>query len=91
MKKSGSCPKCQGRRIGRLAGVPDQTKGGGLRAIAEEKDTWFATYHGLVEAYVCTECGYFEEYVFAAGDVPWEKLLGFSWHAPRGAGSGPFR
>ena len=32
-----------------------------------------------VEAFVCTECGHFEEYVKDAGNVPWDKLPHFRW------------
>lgn len=32
-----------------------------------------------VEAFVCTECGYLEEYVKAPADVPWESLPLFRW------------
>lgn len=39
-------------------------------------------YRADVEAYVCTECGYFEEYVKNPADVEWEKLAPFRWHRP---------
>ena len=35
--------------------------------------------HGAVEAYVCTECGYFEEYVVSPADVPWDEMNDFEW------------
>lgn len=33
----------------------------------------------VVEAYVCTECGYFEEYVKKPGAIKWEKLKQFKY------------
>lgn len=32
------------------------------------KDAW-----GSTEAYVCTECGWFEEYVADVKKIPWDK------------------
>lgn len=51
---------------------------------------WLKSPEGRVEAYVCTSCGYFEEYVVAPQQVPWEDLEGFSWHSV-GGDAGPFR
>jgi len=41
---------------------------------------WDTKISADAEAYVCTECGYFEEYVKDPGAVPWEKLAPFHWH-----------
>jgi hypothetical protein len=32
-----------------------------------------------IEAFVCADCGYFEEYVKDTGNVPWDKLPHFRW------------
>jgi len=32
-----------------------------------------------VEAYICTECGYFEEYVKDAKNLDWDKLEAFRY------------
>ncbi|MCA9300161.1 MAG: hypothetical protein KDA28_13905 [Phycisphaerales bacterium] len=36
-----------------------------------------------VEALVCTECGYFEEYVKNPKDLDWEQLPLFQWLGSR--------
>jgi len=48
---------------------------------------------GELEAYVCTECGYFESYVKDPGTIDWRQLKGFTWVDldRRGEGGGPFR
>ena len=58
--------------------------GGGQRAFPR-------ALHCPVEAYVCAECGYFEEYVADVEKVDWSKIHGASW--PRGSApdEGPFR
>ena len=30
--------------------------------------------YGALEAYVCTECGWFEEYVADVGKIPWDRV-----------------
>lgn len=93
MKKTGVCPKCEGTAVGRFAYVADendattepgrrrvlwwQREGGGLFSSGTE-------HRAEVEAYVCTACGYFEEYVTSPEKVAWEKLAPFRWHRPQG-------
>jgi predicted nucleic-acid-binding Zn-ribbon protein len=96
MKESGRCPKCQSHRVGHLEAVVDRLKNKGLslRKILFEDGKSFEPAGGLrgqTEAYICTECGYFEEYLKEPADVPWENLYGFSW--PRGTPpeQGPYR
>ncbi len=92
MKRDGECPKCHGRRVARLSHVADQTDGTGPgRYLALRNDYFAALYAGVIEAYVCADCGYFEEYVRDVATVPWDKLKGFSWHRPKGDDGGPFR
>lgn len=88
MKRKGVCPKCQQRRIGRVERVFDD----GVKAqrYLGLKGGLFKSRAGRVEAYVCTACGYFEEYVVAPEQVAWEDLEGFTWHSVDG-GEGPFR
>lgn len=88
MKQSCTCPKCQGRRIARIEHVPDDGPEGrhlGLRLGFIRRSV------AGVEAYVCVQCGYFEEYVKERelAEVPWEKLDGFSWHVR--PGRAPYR
>jgi predicted nucleic-acid-binding Zn-ribbon protein len=93
MKKSGVCPKCNGQRVGRMAYVADEsdatTEPGRKRSLwwqLEKTGGFFSMpdqHRADVEAYVCTQCGYFEEYVKDAHLVEWEKLEPFNWHRPR--------
>ena len=46
---------------------------------------------GELEAYVCTECGYYESYVRHPSDVPWNKLSGFTFLHPDTDSEGPYR
>ena len=46
---------------------------------------------GMLEAFVCTECGYLETYVKDPTTVPFEKLRGFSWLNEPNAQRGTFR
>jgi predicted nucleic-acid-binding Zn-ribbon protein len=89
MKRTATCPKCQSTKIGRFDHVADEsdatTEPGRRRSLwwQLEGGFWSKTEHRAeVEAYVCTECGYFEEYVKNPGAVSWEKLAPFSWHRP---------
>jgi hypothetical protein len=34
---------------------------------------------GPLEAYVCTECGYYETYVKSPEQVPFQRMRGFTW------------
>lgn len=86
MKKTGRCPKCEGTKIGRLARLPDSNhvNDPAERVIGHVVNEGILSNDyvskGPVEAYVCTECGYFEEHVTGARNVPWEKIDGFQWH-----------
>jgi hypothetical protein len=69
MRKTGTCPKCDGKRIMRIASVPDapvprrlltrRTKKPGLLFGETEEEG----LTGDVEAYACADRGYFEEYL----------------------------
>jgi hypothetical protein len=86
MKKTWKCPKCESTRIGYLETLPDGSHG---HCSTERKigEAPVGTFFGLtgyratapVEAFVCTACGYFEEYVSNPGAVPWDSLRGFRW------------
>jgi predicted nucleic-acid-binding Zn-ribbon protein len=89
MKTSGKCGKCGGTRIGRFEHVADETDAttgpGRTRSLWWQREGGFFSSKELradVEAYVCTACGYFEEYVKDPKSVPWEKLTPFRWHRP---------
>jgi hypothetical protein len=102
MKFNSKCPKCTGIKIGHLESTVDRAAGGSRQvtrvagvaaergkfkgALVERGDLW-----GTVEAYVCTECGFWEEYVVKPDDVPFEMLQGFRWINQEAETKGPFR
>ena len=93
MKKSSRCPKCGGAKVGRLETVQDLSDASyrlgrpaprQLAVATETQKGWLGEstveqLAGEVEAYVCTECGCFEEYVKDPAHVPWAKLAGLHW------------
>ncbi|MEL6347787.1 MAG: hypothetical protein AAFV53_32075 [Myxococcota bacterium] len=78
MRNEKVCPKCNSRKIGRLSHVVDWDRGAVARRLAKGRVGRMTAY-GTVEAYICTSCGYFEEYVKEPGKVPWHRVDGFSW------------
>lgn len=78
MRYSKICPKCNSRRIGHLEHVVDWDRGAVERRLAQGRVGRMTAY-GRVEAYICVDCGYFEEYVKEPGKVPWNRVDGFSW------------
>ncbi len=46
---------------------------------------------GVLEAYVCTECGYHESYVKEPRTIDWVGIVGFTWVNPGAPSNGPFR
>lgn len=45
---------------------------------------------GETEAYVCADCGFFEEYLREPRRMRWEHVDGAHWHSVPDAG-GPYR
>ena len=94
MKRTWKCPKCQSERVGYLETVPDggssssgSTTGDRKIGKAEAGEMFgLKAYRGAgdVEAFVCTVCGYFEEYVRAPEAIPWDTMQGFRWCKPPG-------
>ncbi len=85
MKKAGICPKCGSRKIGHFAYVADETDattGPGRRRCLWRQSRGFLQGEDRadVEAFVCTECGFFEEYVRDPHAVAWKNLKPFRWH-----------
>lgn len=87
MKMSRQCPKCQSLKVGYLESLLDSE---GERETSQKigkvtEELWnfrVNTAAGEVEAYICTECGYFETYVKEAKSVPWDDMFGFHWLNP---------
>ena len=70
MKETKRCPKCErqgrpGTNVVHLAKIDDSTYGGYTpEALTHNKGFWSAgSGHGLLEAYVCNDCGYVEHYI----------------------------
>ena len=92
MKKTWGCPKCGSERVGYLEDVIGD---GGTRSHGKRKVGKVRTgsllglavveSRGEFEAFVCTACGYFEEYVRSPETIPWESVEGFRWCRPPGA------
>ena len=85
MKTTGICPKCQRLKIGHFPYVADETDAttgpGSRRTLWRQSKGFFkGEDRADIEAYVCTECGYFEEYVINPKSVAWENLKPFKWH-----------
>lgn len=78
MRQSKQCPKCGSHKIGHLDRVIDWDRGAHPRRLAQGRIGRMSAY-GAIEAYVCTACGYFEEYVLEPAKIPWNSLEGFSW------------
>lgn len=57
-----------------------------LAVVARRGSHWFQStvveHTADTEAYVCTECGYFEEYVKNPQAIPWGEVEGATWLAP---------
>lgn len=78
--KRGTCIKCGGQRVGHFETVADKGDGTGSKrelAIAHESTGWFKLDKAMasVEAYVCADCGYFEEYVKEPATIDWEIFV----------------
>ena len=76
--RSGTCPKCQGTKIGHVPILVDWDRGAHRRRLGKGTVGRMTAY-GEIEAYVCTQCGFFEEYVKTPGAVPWTSIDGFKW------------
>jgi predicted nucleic-acid-binding Zn-ribbon protein len=86
MKKTWACPKCQSRRVGYLENLVDRSPSGqedrkyiGYQRAGELFGITAFRVGGEVEAYVCADCGYFEEYVKDPQHIPWDTMRGFRW------------
>jgi predicted RNA-binding Zn-ribbon protein involved in translation (DUF1610 family) len=87
MKTSHVCPKCGSDRIGHLdqvADVADQSKLHPQHIASKTTSSWgglLGTIEmvGKIEAYVCTQCGFYETYVCDAPKISFEDVDGFRW------------
>lgn len=93
MKRTWQCPKCTSRRVGYFENVVDQSqRGASVRKIGEAQTGQMLGLSvveavGEVEAFVCADCGYFEEYVKEPQSIDWNAMRGFRWcQSPLGGG-----
>jgi predicted nucleic-acid-binding Zn-ribbon protein len=93
MKKSWKCPKCESLRVGYLEHASDESEAHrdsrrrlGYAKTGSVLGLQVLAGHGELEAFVCADCGYFEEYVKDPQAVRWHDLSGFRWCRPELAG-----
>ena len=96
MKKTKQCPKCESRRVGHITYQPDADGGRTAwrlvgRPRYPDSVKLDAAQLGVLEAYVCTECGYYESYVKDVDSVRWSELSGFRLVNPEPDKEGPYR
>lgn len=95
MKRTWKCPKCQSARVGYFESLidaqgtyqPASRKVGEARREVEgilggRSETKVAA--GELEAFVCTDCGYMEEYVKDPQSLDWNAFERFRWCNPPG-------
>lgn len=96
MKRTKQCPKCQSRKVGYIPYQPE-SQGESFRwrkiATVREPGRFGAVPPrlGELEAYVCTDCGYYESYVRSPETTPWSDLSGFRLLNPDPDPDGPYR
>jgi hypothetical protein len=95
MKRSKQCPKCESRKVGYINYQPE-SDGSSFRwrviaTVREQLAYGSRPRVGELEAYVCTECGYYESYVRKPDVIPWENLSGFRMLNPDPDPDGPYR
>lgn len=80
MKKTARCPKCEGENILRITEILD--KMGGRVApfsLRSDQHTFSRDDHGVLEAFVCEECGYVEWYARTPVEIPVDGTLVQRW------------
>ena len=86
MKVRRRCPKCGSSNVGFLERVVDKGRLSDEDAavgVTVCRDAgWLlreVAFVGSLEAYVCTNCGYFEHYVRDPKALDFEGMTGFEW------------
>jgi len=94
MKKTGRCPKCGGGRIGFMGKLQDQIGGSDatrrLGSYVEVRQGQLVPIEAALEGYMCTDFGFFEEYVTNPQNLNWQQIPGFRWYSQPQPG-GPYR
>ena len=94
MRTSNKCIKCGSLAIGHIDRLFDQTGARRSESIPSKVLGLLGTTRqgvGVLEAFVCTECGYVETYVKDPSNVTFASIRGFRWVNEPNAGNGPFR
>ena len=92
MKRTWQCPKCTSKRVGYFENVVDQSqRGPSARKIGQAQTGQMLGLTvveavGEIEAFVCADCGYFEEYVKGPQSIDWNAMRGFRWCQPAPGG-----
>lgn len=98
MKNTSVCPKCNSKKIGYLENVIHRTdtvvmshevkghcpaplgitrsESGGIIKVIKEGPV------GMLEAYICGSCGFYETYIKDPSNVQYESIIGFKWINP---------
>jgi hypothetical protein len=98
MKQTGVCPKCNSKKIGYLENVIQRTEAdigsqavrghcpaplgisrsesGGFIKVIKEGPV------GMLEAYICGSCGFYETYIKEPSSIQYESIIGFKWISP---------
>jgi len=83
MKKTWQCPKCGSDRVGYLEKPVGDGGDYGVRKVGRVPAMMGTVKSvGEMEAFVCTSCGYFEEYVKEPASIQWSELEDFRWCRP---------
>jgi predicted nucleic-acid-binding Zn-ribbon protein len=99
MKSSKQCPKCHSLDIGVLevAALPHGTEVLDFRPQPVgviRRRSWPVSVFvpvGRLEAWICTECGYYETYIKEPSSISFEELHGFRWGSQSPKNKGPYR
>jgi hypothetical protein len=93
MRTSSKCIKCGSLAIGHLSRRFDHTaeRGAELKTATLGVIGTTRQGSGILESFVCTECGYLETYVADPSTVRFDQLRGFRWVNEPNAQQGTFR
>ena len=100
MKKTGVCPKCNSNKIGYLENVIQRTEADiGSQAVRGHCPAPLGIERsgsegflkvikvgpvGMLEAYICSSCGFYETYIKEPSSVSYDSIIGFKWISPPG-------
>lgn len=90
IKAKRRCPSCHGSKIGYLEDVRDSSVD--RLVVGRSRRGLLRQNIGTIEAYVCTECGYYQPFVKDPASVAFDEVEGFRWlEQPGRVKQGPYR